>query len=277
MAGEGSSKPTWMQAVIVVAHDRWFLEAVTTATLELEAGRSTYFPGSWSAWRRERDHAARGRVEGRGPLRRRHRLAGSPRFVERFRAEEESRQASAGQADPDRPAGEGTFRRRTRDLAAYAAVPQASASSSSSPRAAAVSSAGSTGLQLSIGERVLDLRTYRLRFDRGEHVVLLRSPTARARQPCWRRSWVGTTGTLRSRSGGKNEARARCRYPAYFSQHEVELDREACRRWRQPRRRPDCSGRKHSSSLGRFLFSGWNDARAEGRLAVRRRAAPART
>src|ERR671923_1019953 len=30
-------------AVIIVAHDRWFLEAVTKATLELELGRSTYF------------------------------------------------------------------------------------------------------------------------------------------------------------------------------------------------------------------------------------------
>src|SRR5262249_57499946 len=30
--------------VIVVAHDRWFLEAVANAVLELEAGRSPYFP-----------------------------------------------------------------------------------------------------------------------------------------------------------------------------------------------------------------------------------------
>ena len=41
-------------AVILVAHDRWFLEAVTTATLELEAGRSTYFPGPWHVWRLEK-------------------------------------------------------------------------------------------------------------------------------------------------------------------------------------------------------------------------------
>jgi ATP-binding cassette subfamily F protein 3 len=40
--------------VILVAHDRWFLEAVTTAVLELEAGRSTYFPGQWHVWRREK-------------------------------------------------------------------------------------------------------------------------------------------------------------------------------------------------------------------------------
>src|SRR5207247_9205291 len=40
-------------AVILVAHDRWFLEAVTTAVLELEKGHSTYFPGAWHVWRRE--------------------------------------------------------------------------------------------------------------------------------------------------------------------------------------------------------------------------------
>jgi ATP-binding cassette subfamily F protein 3 len=40
-------------AVILVAHDRWFLEAVTTAVLELEGGKSVYFPGKWHVWRRE--------------------------------------------------------------------------------------------------------------------------------------------------------------------------------------------------------------------------------
>ncbi|MDP9283730.1 MAG: ATP-binding cassette domain-containing protein, partial [Actinomycetota bacterium] len=40
--------------VILVAHDRWFLEATTTAVLELEAGRSTYFAGPWHRWRLEK-------------------------------------------------------------------------------------------------------------------------------------------------------------------------------------------------------------------------------
>jgi ATP-binding cassette subfamily F protein 3 len=40
-------------AVVLVAHDRWFLEAVGTAVLELEGGRSKYFKGTWHAWRRE--------------------------------------------------------------------------------------------------------------------------------------------------------------------------------------------------------------------------------
>ena len=32
-------------AVVLVAHDRWFLESVTTAVLELEGGRGLYFSG----------------------------------------------------------------------------------------------------------------------------------------------------------------------------------------------------------------------------------------
>jgi len=33
-------------AVILVAHDRWFLESVATSVLELEAGRGRFFPGT---------------------------------------------------------------------------------------------------------------------------------------------------------------------------------------------------------------------------------------
>ncbi|MGH2853245.1 MAG: ATP-binding cassette domain-containing protein, partial [Solirubrobacteraceae bacterium] len=40
-------------AVALVAHDRWFLEAVGTSVLELEAGRSRFFAGTWHQWRRE--------------------------------------------------------------------------------------------------------------------------------------------------------------------------------------------------------------------------------
>ena len=41
-------------AVILVAHDRWFLEAVTTATLEVVARARHVLPGPWHAWRREK-------------------------------------------------------------------------------------------------------------------------------------------------------------------------------------------------------------------------------
>src|SRR4051794_1476568 len=38
-------------AVVLVAHDRWFLEAVGTAVLELDPGKSTFFAGPWHAYR----------------------------------------------------------------------------------------------------------------------------------------------------------------------------------------------------------------------------------
>ena len=40
-------------AVVLVAHDRWFLEAVGTSVLELEAQRARFFAGPWHAWRQE--------------------------------------------------------------------------------------------------------------------------------------------------------------------------------------------------------------------------------
>src|SRR4051812_2153103 len=70
-------------AVILVAHDRWFLEAVTTAVLELEGGKSIYFPGAWHVWRREQ--AARALHQAKTAQRQAEQLARLERFVERFR------------------------------------------------------------------------------------------------------------------------------------------------------------------------------------------------
>src|SRR5690348_9940148 len=69
-------------AVILVAHDRWFLEAVTTAVLELEGGRSTFFPGEWHVWRLEQ--AARAQHAARTAERQAEEIARLERFVERF-------------------------------------------------------------------------------------------------------------------------------------------------------------------------------------------------
>src|ERR671939_741409 len=70
--------------VIVVAHDRWFLEAVTNAVLELEGGRSTYFAGPWHAWRREK--AARLSAPAKTAGRIGADIEPLERFVARFRA-----------------------------------------------------------------------------------------------------------------------------------------------------------------------------------------------
>ena len=70
-------------AVILVAHDRWFLEAVGTSVLELEAGRARFFPGPWHAWRRE--VAAREIQLGKAIEKQRRELVRMERFIERFR------------------------------------------------------------------------------------------------------------------------------------------------------------------------------------------------
>jgi ATP-binding cassette, subfamily F, member 3 len=74
-------------AVMLVAHDRWFLEAVGTAVLELYGApptRSRFFAGSWHAWRREQ--AAREMALGKAIDKQEAEIARMERFVERFRA-----------------------------------------------------------------------------------------------------------------------------------------------------------------------------------------------
>jgi ATP-binding cassette subfamily F protein 3 len=70
-------------AVVLVAHDRWFLEAVGTEVLELEAGRGRFFKGTWAAWRKEQ--AAREIALGRAIEKQQAEIARMERFVERFR------------------------------------------------------------------------------------------------------------------------------------------------------------------------------------------------
>jgi ATP-binding cassette, subfamily F, member 3 len=70
-------------AVVLVAHDRWFLEAVGTSVLELEAGRSRFFPGSWHNWRMEA--AAREIQLGKQIEKQQAEIARMERFIERFR------------------------------------------------------------------------------------------------------------------------------------------------------------------------------------------------
>jgi ATP-binding cassette subfamily F protein 3 len=76
-------------AVMLVAHDRWFLEAVGTAVLELYGGvggtssRSRFFAGTWHAWRREQ--AAREMALGKAIDKQQAEIERMERFVERFR------------------------------------------------------------------------------------------------------------------------------------------------------------------------------------------------
>jgi ATP-binding cassette subfamily F protein 3 len=70
-------------AIVLVAHDRWFLESVATAVLELEDTRARYFAGSWHRWRKER--AARELALGRAIAAQQAEIVRMERFIERFR------------------------------------------------------------------------------------------------------------------------------------------------------------------------------------------------
>jgi ATP-binding cassette subfamily F protein 3 len=70
-------------AVVLVAHDRWFLEAVGTSVLELEAKRARFFAGPWHAWRQEQ--AKREIALGKAIERQQAEIERMERFVERFR------------------------------------------------------------------------------------------------------------------------------------------------------------------------------------------------
>ncbi len=87
-------------AVVLVAHDRWFLEAVGTSVLELEGAhspegwvRGRFFAGPWHAWRKEK--AARELALGRAIERQQAEIDRLERFVTRFRAGTRARQAQS--------------------------------------------------------------------------------------------------------------------------------------------------------------------------------------
>jgi ATP-binding cassette subfamily F protein 3 len=73
-------------AIVLVAHDRWFLEAVGTAVLELSGpapARGRFFAGTWHNWRREQ--AAREIALGKAIESQQAEIERMERFIERFR------------------------------------------------------------------------------------------------------------------------------------------------------------------------------------------------
>jgi ATP-binding cassette, subfamily F, member 3 len=228
-------------AVILVAHDRWFLEAVTTATLELEAGRGTFFPGPWHAWRREKAarmlHAQKEveRVQGD--------IVRLERFVERFRYKKsKAKQAQAkltqiGRLEQERVAAAGEvalLSRRTRGLGFEFLKPARSGR--------VVVEAD--GLEVAIGGRVL-LRNATFAVERGEHVALV-GPNG-----------SGKTTLLERLVRGDGLRIGHGVQIGYFSQQEMELDTRGtvlqCVQNMTGLSRPDAQ-----NLLGRFLFSGWD-------------------
>jgi ATP-binding cassette, subfamily F, member 3 len=104
-------------AIVLVAHDRWFLEAVGTSVLELEAGRARFFAGPWHAWRKEQ--AARQIALGKAIERQEAEIARMERFVERFRykaSKAKQAQSRVKQIDKKKKGGPRAEKRDTRNL-----------------------------------------------------------------------------------------------------------------------------------------------------------------
>jgi ATP-binding cassette, subfamily F, member 3 len=233
--------------VVLVAHDRWFLEAVTTAVLELEAARSTYFAGPWHNWRREK--AARLAAATKAADRYDEDIARLERFVERFRAKKQlAKRAQAKVTQIGRLSKEradvkdeiALLTRRTKSLGFEFLQPKRSGRTV----------AEADGLRLAAGNKQL-LANVSLAIERGEHVALV-GPNG-----------AGKTTLLETLLGRREPAGGKLRLghsvePAYFSQHEIELDERgsvlACVQSMTGLARPAAQ-----NLLGKFLFSGWQE------------------
>ncbi len=231
-------------AVILVAHDRWFLEAVTTAVLELAPGGVHYFAGPWHQWRIEK--AARAQAAEKTADRVSVDIARLERFVERFRYKKsKAKQAQAkltqiGRLEQERSAARGeleSLTRRRRTLGFDFLSP---------PRTGRIV-VEAADVELAAGDKLL-LEGAELVVERGEKVALV-GPNG-----------SGKTTLLEALLGRRelNGGRAELGHgvvPAYFSQHTQELptkgsvlDATAAATGLQRQ--------QAQSLLGRFLFSG---------------------
>ena len=233
--------------IILVAHDRWFLEAVTNATLELAAGRSTFFAGPWHAWRLER--AQRAEHAQKTADRIAVDIARLERFVERFRYKKsKAKQAQAKlthitRLQQERAGAKGELdllTRRTRSLGFEFLKPARSGRTV----------VEAEGLSLAAGSKHL-LVDVDFALERGEHVALV-GPNG-----------SGKTTLLETLLGKRESDAGRTRLghgvqAAYFSQQELELDDRGsvlqCVQSMTGLQRPQAQ-----SLLGKFLFSGWGE------------------
>ena len=232
-------------AVILVAHDRWFLEAVTTSVLELAPGGAHYFKGPWHEWRREK--AERAAAAGKTVERMSEDIERLERFVARFRYKKsKAKQAQAkltqiGRLERERSVAQAeveSLTRKRRTLGFEFLSP---------PRSGRVVLEGQ-GISLSAGDKVL-LRNADLAIERGEKVGMV-GPNGSGKTTLLT-AILGDhpldAGTVRIGHGV---------LPAYFSQHALELPSTgsvldatvAATRLSRP---------LAQALLGRFLFSGW--------------------
>ena len=225
-------------AVVLVAHDRWFLESVGTSVLELDAGRGRFFAGPWHAWRTEQ--ATRELAAGRDAARREVEIARMQRFVDRFRYKAtKARQAQSKLKSIER------LRR-----GAPAADPR-----DNRTLAFSFGDAGRSGrvvLELSdarieAGNRVL-LDGAELWLERGEHVCLVGANGS------GKTTLVETLAGRRPPAAGKL-SRGHNVELGYLAQHTEVGDGDATA-LQYAQRATGLSEARTRALLGRFLFSG---------------------
>jgi ATP-binding cassette subfamily F protein 3 len=222
-------------AVVLVAHDRWFLEAVGTSVLELEGGRARFFKGSWHEWRTEK--AQRELALGRAIERQQEEIARLERFVARFRAGTRARQAQSRQKRLDK------MQRLERDPRDRAALGFAFKPPERSGRVVFEIEDG----RLRIGERTL-LEDFELWLERGEHVSLV-GPNG-----------SGKTTLISVLSGARELDRGKLRRGhnvklGLLSQHADELGSTGTV-LEATQRATGLTPNNARALLGRFLFSG---------------------
>jgi ATP-binding cassette, subfamily F, member 3 len=233
--------------IVLVAHDRWFLEAVTNGVLELGGGRSIFFSGPWHAWRIEK--ASRVSAAGRTADRLSVDIARLERFVERFRYKKtKAKQAQAkltqiGRLQQERKQATGeldSLTQRHKRLGFDFLDPPRSGRTVIETR----------GLEIAAGDKPL-LHDVDFALERGEHVALV-GPNGSGKT-----TLLETLLGLREPIAG-SERLGHGVIPAYFSQHEVELDETGsvldCAQKTTGLKRPQAQ-----NLLGRFLFSGWEE------------------
>jgi ATP-binding cassette subfamily F protein 3 len=220
--------------VLLVSHDRWFLESVATGVLEIDRGRGRYDKGAYSHWRALK--AERMATASDAWERQQDELAHLQRFVDRFRYGTKARQAQS----------------KLKAMARIERVERPSSQRSLSFQFPRPTRSGRVvceveGLELGVAGRTL-LRDGSFAVERGQRVALL-GPNG-----------AGKTTLLETLLGRRQPQEGRIRLghnvtAGYYSQQSLELP-EAYRAIDAVTQGTKLTGPQARDLLGLFLFSG---------------------